>query len=106
MYLNTQSGLLSDYQTIHVYCTSQNRLKVPAFSAAGHFHEGSGTCSKPCFQLNGGAGKGHASFAEMLAALRIDSLAEFKRKHLSIPGVPAGIHKLLKPLEYLIALAA
>jgi len=42
----------------------------------------------------------------MLATLRIDSLAEFKRKHLSTPEVPAGIHKFLKPLEYLIALAA
>jgi len=61
---------------------------------------------KPAPRLRKWAGKDHASFAEMLGALRIDSLAEFKRKHLSTPGVPAGIHKFLKPLEYLIALAA
>lgn len=52
------------------------------------------------------AGKDQASFAEMLAALRADSLAQLKRKHLSTPGIPPGIHKFLQPLEYLIALAA
>jgi SRSO17 transposase len=51
-------------------------------------------------------GKEHASFPEMVAALRTDSLADFKRKHLSTPGIPRAVHKLLKPLEYLIALAA
>jgi len=61
---------------------------------------------KPAPRLRKWAGKDHASFAEMLAALRVDSLAEFKRKHLSTPEVPASIHKFLKPLEYLIALAA
>lgn len=52
------------------------------------------------------AGKDQASFAELLAALRADSLAELKEKYLSTPGIPPGIHKFLKPLEYLIALAA
>lgn len=61
---------------------------------------------KPAPRLRKWAGKEHASFAEMAAALRTDSLTEFKRKHLSTPGVPTGIHKILKPLEYLIALAA
>ena len=61
---------------------------------------------KPAPSLRKWSGKDHASFAEMVAAIRIDSLAEIKRKHLSIPGIPPGIHKLLKPLEYLIALAA
>jgi SRSO17 transposase len=61
---------------------------------------------KPAPRLRKWAGKDHASFAEMVAALRIDSLGEFKRKHLSTPGLPPGIHKILKPLEYLIALAA
>jgi hypothetical protein len=51
-------------------------------------------------------GKDQASFAEMVAALRADSLAELKRKYLSTPGIPPGIHKFIKPLEYLIALAA
>jgi hypothetical protein len=61
---------------------------------------------KPAPSLRKWTGKDHASFAEMVAALRIDSLAEFKQKHLSTPGIPRAIHKLLKPLEYLIALAA
>ncbi len=61
---------------------------------------------KPAPRLRKWAGKDHASFAEMLGALRTDSLAEFKRKHLSTPDVPAAVHKFLKPLEYLIALAA
>ncbi len=61
---------------------------------------------KPAPSLRKWTGKDHASFAEMVAALRIDSLAEFKQKHLSTPGIPRAIHQLLKPLEYLIALAA
>jgi len=61
---------------------------------------------KPAPHLRKWTGKEHASFAEMVAALRIDSLADFKRKHLSTPGIPQAVHKLLKPLEYLIALAA
>jgi len=61
---------------------------------------------KPALRLRKWAGKDHASFAEMAAALRTDSLGEFKRKHLSTPAIPASIHKFLQPLEYLIALAA
>jgi SRSO17 transposase len=60
---------------------------------------------KPAPRLRKWAGKDHASFADMLAALRTDSLAQIRRKHLSTPAVPASIHKFLKPLEYLIALA-
>ena len=61
---------------------------------------------KPAPTLRKWKGKRHASFPEMLAALRSDSLAEFKHKHLLTPGIPRAVHKLLKPLEYLIALAA
>ena len=61
---------------------------------------------KPAPSLRKWTGKEHASFAEMVAAMRTDSLAEFKRKHLSTPGIPRAVYKLLKPLEYLIALAA
>ena len=61
---------------------------------------------KPAASLRKWTGKDQASFAEMLAALRADSLDEFKRKHLSTPGIPPGIQKLLQPLEYLIKLAA
>ena len=52
------------------------------------------------------SGKDQASFADMLAGLRADSLGELRRKHLSTPGIPPGVHKFIKPLEYLIALAA
>lgn len=52
------------------------------------------------------SGKDQASFADMLAGLRSDSLAELRRKHLSTPGIPPGVHKFIKPLQYLIALAA
>lgn len=60
----------------------------------------------PAPSLRKWAGKEQASFAEMVVALRADSLAQFKRKHLSTPGIPPGIHRFLNPLEYLIALAA
>ena len=60
----------------------------------------------PAPSLRKWTGKEHPSFAEMVAALRTDSLADFKRKYLSTPGIPLAVHKLLKPLEYLIALAA
>ena len=61
---------------------------------------------EPAVSLRKWVGKDQASFAEMVAAIRADSLAELKRKYLSTPGIPPGIHKLLQPLEYLIALAA
>ena len=51
-------------------------------------------------------GKAQSSFAEMLAALRSDSLTEFKENHLSTLVPSTRLDKLLKPLEYLIALAA
>ena len=61
---------------------------------------------KPAPRLRKWSGKTHASFAEMVAALRTDSLAEFKTKHLLTLGNQRALNKLLKPLEYLIALAA
>lgn len=61
---------------------------------------------EPAPSLRKWNGKEYASFAEIVAALRVDSLAEYRRKHLSTPAIPRAVHKLLKPLEYLIALAA
>ena len=61
---------------------------------------------EPALSLRKWAGKSQASFAEMVAALRADSLRQFKQKYLSTPGIPPGIHKFIEPLEYLIALAA
>ena len=62
--------------------------------------------SEPALSLRKWMGKDQASFAEILAALRADSLAELREKHLSTPGIPPGVLKFIKPLEYLIALAA
>ena len=61
---------------------------------------------EPALSLRRWAGKDRASFAEMLAALRADSLRQLKQKYLSTPGIPPGIHKFIEPLEYLIALSA
>ena len=47
-----------------------------------------------------------ASFADMLAALRRDCLEQTKQTHLSTPDIPPGVQKILKPLAYLLALAA
>ncbi len=61
---------------------------------------------EPALNLRKWAGKDQASFAEMVAALRADSLRQLKQKYLSTPGIPPGIHKFIEPLEYLIALGA
>ena len=47
-----------------------------------------------------------ASLADMLAALRRDCLEQTQETHLSTPDIPPGVQKILKPLTYLLALAA
>lgn len=51
-------------------------------------------------------GKRGVSFADMLAALRQDSLEQTWEKHLSTLDVSPGVRKLIKPLQNLLALAA
>lgn len=51
-------------------------------------------------------GKQHASFADMLATLRRDSLEKTRTTIFSAGGLPPGVEKLLKPLEILLSLAA
>lgn len=51
-------------------------------------------------------GKRHASFADMLATLRSDSLQKTRETIFSATGLPPGAEKLLKPLEVLLSLAA
>jgi len=61
---------------------------------------------EPATPLRNYRGKSRASFADMLAALRLDSLREFEQNHLSTPGIPPAVRKILQPLERLIQLAA
>ncbi len=51
-------------------------------------------------------GKSRVSFADMLAALRVDSLREFEQNHLATPEIPPAVQKILRRLEHLIQLAA
>lgn len=51
-------------------------------------------------------GKQHASFADMLATLRRESVDETRTKIFSPGGLPPGVEKLFKPLEVLLSLAA
>jgi hypothetical protein len=52
------------------------------------------------------SGKRHRSFADMLATLRSDSLAETKARIFSAPGIPPDVQKIIEPLERLLLLAA
>jgi len=61
---------------------------------------------EPATPLRNYRGKTRASFADMFAALRSDSLREFEKKHLSIPGIPPGVRKVIQRLENIIQLAA
>ena len=61
---------------------------------------------EPATPLRNYRGKSRASFADMLAALRVDSLREFEKNHLSTPEIPPGVRKILQRLEHLIQLAA
>jgi len=51
-------------------------------------------------------GKRHASFADMLAALRRDSLAEYRPKHFEASSQPVDLQKKYEYLEKLLLLAA
>lgn len=51
-------------------------------------------------------GKRHPSFADMLAALRRESLAEYRRKHCEASPSPSESQKMYEYLEQLLLLAA
>ena len=51
-------------------------------------------------------GKRHSSFADMLAALRHDTLAQQRKRHLSASPLPPEWEKTLTYIEHLLALAA
>ncbi len=51
-------------------------------------------------------GKEHASFADMLATLRGDSLRETQSRYFSAGGLTPAAEKLLRPLRSLLSLAA
>ena len=52
------------------------------------------------------SGKRHHSFADMLATLRSDSLAQTKERIFSASGIPPDAQKIIAPLERLLQLAA
>lgn len=52
------------------------------------------------------AGKRHSSFADMLATLRSDCLAETKQRISCAPGISPAAQKIIEQLEYLLQLAA
>jgi hypothetical protein len=52
------------------------------------------------------SGKRSASFADMLATLRRDSLDETRKKIFGTAEIPKGVQKILRPLEQLLLLAA
>jgi hypothetical protein len=49
--------------------------------------------------------KSGPSFAEMLAALRLDSLEKTEQSHFSTPVKEPGVQKILDQLKTLMALA-
>jgi hypothetical protein len=51
-------------------------------------------------------GKQHASFADVLATLRRNSLEKTRETIFSTAGLPPVVEKLIKPLEVLLSLAA
>ena len=51
-------------------------------------------------------GKRSASFADMLASLRRDSLDETRKTIFGTAVIPMAVQKILKPLEQLLLLAA
>lgn len=61
---------------------------------------------EPAPSLRNWRGKSAASFADMLAALRSDSFYQFTQNHLSTPHIPPVVHKILRPLEHILQLAA
>jgi DDE superfamily endonuclease len=61
---------------------------------------------EPAVSLREWRGKQAPSFADMLAALRSDTLQQFTHQHLSTPAVPPALQKILQPLEYILQLAA
>lgn len=61
---------------------------------------------KPGTFVRAWPGKRHASFADMLATLRHDSLQKTRETIFSAGGIPPGAEKLFRPLELLLALAA
>jgi hypothetical protein len=52
------------------------------------------------------SGKSHPSFADMLAALRLQPLQKLEDEVLSTPSSPPGVQKLVQYMTKLLALAA
>lgn len=64
------------------------------------------TQKKPAKRLCQWAGKPGSSFADMLGALRTETLENTRAKLFETPAIPPGVNKFLMYLEFLLALAA
>jgi hypothetical protein len=51
-------------------------------------------------------GKSAPSFADMLAAIRLETLQQTKQTHFSTPALPAGVKKFINQLTHLVSLAS
>jgi hypothetical protein len=63
-------------------------------------------CEQPGGFVRNWPSKRHASFADMLATLRRDSLNKTRESIFSAGGLTPAVEKLIKPLELLLSLAA
>jgi hypothetical protein len=64
------------------------------------------TQSKPARSVRTWTGKKAPSFADMLAALRTETLQNMQSHYFSTPDIPPRVHKFLEYLQLLIAMAA
>jgi hypothetical protein len=63
-------------------------------------------CTNPAASLRRWPGKHQPSFADILVALRHETLQNIKQNHFSTPALPTGVRKFIDHLTHLLALAA
>lgn len=63
-------------------------------------------CDDPVPPVRWWSGKHQPSFADMLVALRYETLQNTRQTYFSTPAIPAGVKKFIDQLTHLLALAA
>ena len=87
-------------------CPAARHIAPPAFllySLIVWWHEQVRACPAPA--LLNWRGKSHSSFADMLSALRAESLQNLSPQVFSTPLLPPGVQKLIQDLTNLFQLA-